>query len=155
MEKTLLLLKPSAIQRGLIGEIISRIEKKGLRLVGIKMIQLNDDILNEHYAHLQHKPFFQNIKNSMMATPIVATCWEGVGAVEVIRLMTGVTNSRLALPGTIRGDFSMSVTENIVHTSDSPKTAIAEIRRFFKEEELFDYDLASLGYLYAKDEFNP
>ena len=90
-----------------------------------------------------------------MATPIVATCWEGVGAVEVIRLMTGVTNSRLALPGTIRGDFSMSVTENIVHTSDSPKTAIAEIKRFFKDEELFDYEMASLGYLYAKDEFNP
>ena len=152
MEKTLLLLKPSAVQRGLIGEIISRIEKKGLRLVGIKMMQLNDEILNEHYAHLQHKSFFQNIKNSMMASPIVATCWEGVGAVEVIRLMTGVTNSRLAIPGTIRGDFSASVTENIVHTSDSPKTAETEIRRFFKDEELYDYKLATFGFLYANDE---
>lgn len=152
MEKTLLLLKPSAVQRGLIGEIISRIEKKGLRLVGIKMMQLNDEILNEHYAHLQHKPFFSNIKNSMTAAPIVATCWEGVGAVEVIRLMTGVTNSRLATPGTIRGDFAVSVTENIVHTSDSPITAETEIKRFFNDEELFDYKLATFGFLYANDE---
>ncbi len=152
MEKTLLLLKPSAVQRGLIGAIISRIEKKGLRLVGIKMMQLNDEILNEHYAHLQHKSFFQNIKDSMMASPIIATCWEGVGAVEVIRLMTGVTNSRLAAPGTIRGDFASSVTENVVHTSDSPKTAETEIKRFFKDEELFDYKLATFGFLYANDE---
>lgn len=152
MEKTLVLLKPSAIQRGLIGEVISRFEKKGLRLAGMKMMQLTDDILSEHYAHLSDRPFFQRIKDAMMVTPVVATCWEGKGAVEVVRTMTGKTNGRDAQPGTIRGDYSVSVQENIVHTSDSVENAKEELNRFFQKEEIYDYQPLQIPVLYANDE---
>lgn len=153
LERTLVILKPSAVQRGLIGEITSRFERKGLRLVGMKMMQLTDDILNEHYAHLSERPFFQRVKESMMASPVVACCYEGVDAIQIVRSMTGATNGRVAVPGTIRGDFSVSSQENIIHTSDSPKTAAEEVKRFFKQYELFDYKLVSLPFLYYSDEY--
>ena len=153
LEKTLVILKPSAVQRGLIGEITTRFERKGLRLAGMKMIQLTDELLNEHYAHLSEKPFFQRVKNSMMASPVIVCCYEGVDAIQVVRSMTGATNGRVAIPGTIRGDFSVSSQENIVHTSDSPKTAIEEINRFFKPEELFEYKQVHMPYLYHTDEY--
>lgn len=153
LERTLVILKPSAVQRGLIGEITSRFERKGLRLVGMKMMQLTDDILNEHYAHLSERPFFQRVKESMMASPVVACCYEGVDAIQIVRSMTGATNGRVAIPGTIRGDYSVSSQENIIHTSDSPKTAAEEVKRFFKQDELFDYKLVSLPFLYYSDEY--
>lgn len=153
LEKTLVILKPSALQRGLIGEITTRFERKGLRLAGMKMMQLTDELLNEHYAHLSEKPFFQRVKNSMMASPVIVCCYEGVDAIQVVRSMTGATNGRVAIPGTIRGDFSVSSQENIVHTSDSPKTAIEEINRFFKPEELFEYKQVHMPYLYHTDEY--
>lgn len=153
LEKTLVILKPSAVQRGLIGEITTRFERKGLRLAGMKMMQLTDEQLNEHYAHLSEKPFFQRVKNSMMASPVIVCCYEGVDAIQVVRSMTGATNGRVAIPGTIRGDFSVSSQENIVHTSDSPKTAIEEINRFFKPEELFEYKQVHMPYLYHTDEY--
>lgn len=153
LEKTLVILKPSAVQRGLIGEITTRFERKGLRLAGMKMMQLTDELLNEHYAHLSEKPFFQRVKNSMMASPVIVCCYEGVDAIQVVRSMTGATNGRVAIPGTIRGDFSVSLQENIVHTSDSPKTAIEEINRFFKPEELFEYKQVHMPYLYHTDEY--
>ena len=153
LEKTLVILKPSAVQRGLIGEITTRFERKGLRLAGMKMMQLTDELLNEHYAHLSEKPFFQRVKNSMMASPVIVCCYEGVDAIQVVRSMTGATNVRVAIPGTIRGDFSVSSQENIVHTSDSPKTAIEEINRFFKPEELFEYKQVHMPYLYHTDEY--
>lgn len=153
LEKTLVILKPSAVQRGLIGEITTRFERKGLRLAGMKMMQLTDELLNEHYAHLSEKPFFQRVKNSMMASPVIVCCYEGVDAIQVVRSMTGATNGRVAIPGTIRGDFSVSSQENIVHTSDSPKTAIEEINRFFKPEELFEYKQVHMTYLYHTDEY--
>lgn len=152
MEKTLVILKPSAIQRALVGEVIRRFEQKGLQLAGIKMMQLNDKILNEHYAHLADRPFFQRIKDSMMITPVIVTCWEGKDAVKVVRNMTGLTNSREAVPGTIRGDFSMSLEENIVHTSDSVENAKVELARFFSEDEIFDYKNWMTPFLYANDE---
>ena len=154
MEKTLVLLKPGTVQRSLCGEVIARFEKKGLRLCGMKMMQLTDELLNQHYAHLASKPFFQRIKNSMMASPVVAMVLEGVDAIETVRLMTGSTNGRKAAPGTIRGDYGMSFQENIVHASDSPESAAAEIRRFFRTEEVFDYQLANLQFMYANDEMN-
>ena len=154
MEKTLVLLKPGTVQRSLCGEVIARFEKKGLRLCGMKMMQLTDELLNQHYAHLASKPFFQRIKNSMMASPVVAMVLEGVDAIETVRLMTGSTNGRKAAPGTIRGDHGMSFQENIVHASDSPESAAAEIRRFFRTEEVFDYQLANLQFMYANDEMN-
>ena len=152
MEQTLVLLKPSAVQRGLVGEIINRFEKRGLRLAGMKMMQLTDEILDEHYAHLREKPFFRTLKDSMMATPVIACCLEGVEAVQVVRAMTGSTNGRNADPGTIRGDYCMSNQQNIVHTSDSPENAAAELSRFFKSEEIFQYELATLKFTYSVDE---
>lgn len=152
MERTLVILKPGTIQRRLIGEIISRFEKKGLILTGMKMTWLSDEILSEHYVHLKEKPFFQKVKNSMRANPVIICCWEGIDAVNVVRTITGVTNGRLALPGTIRGDYSMSMQENIIHASDSLKTATDEVNRFFNENELFNYETVLKPYLYAKDE---
>ena len=127
MERTLVILKPCTIQRGLIGEIISRFEKKGLRLVGAKMIWLTDEILKEHYAHLLDKPFFGRIKDAMEVCPVIVCCWEGVDAVQVVRTISGPTNGRIAQPGTIRGDYSMSIQENMVHASDSIETAKIEL----------------------------
>ena len=153
MEKTLILIKPNAIQRGLTGDIVTRFERKGLRIVGMKMMFMTDELVKEHYAHLVERPFFPYLKASMQASPLIACCLEGAEAVDTVRLMVGATNSRKALPGTIRGDFSMSFQENIVHASDSPETAEAELKRFFKPEEIFDYKLATFDYLYANDEF--
>lgn len=152
MEKTFVILKPGTVQRGLIGEIISRFEKKGLQLAGMKMTSLTPEILTEHYSHLSSKPFFPTILASMMASPVVLCCWKGVDAVKVVRTLCGVTNSREAAPGTIRGDFGMSIQENVVHASDSPEAAEAEIKRFFKQEELFDYKAVSVNFTYAPDE---
>ena len=153
MEKTLVILKPSAVQRAIVGEVTARFERKGLRLCGMKMMLLTDEILNKHYAHLATKPFFQRIKDSMMAAPVVCCCYEGVDAVETVRTMTGSTNGRKAAPGTIRGDYGMSFQENIIHTSDSPENAVAELARFFKADEIFDYKQATFQYLYANDEY--
>ncbi|HLP06152.1 MAG TPA: nucleoside-diphosphate kinase [Paludibacter sp.] len=152
MEKTLVIIKPGAIQRGLIGEVIRRFEQKGLQLCGMKMLQLTDEILAEHYAHLIQKPFFKRIKDSMMRTPVIVCCWEGMDVVRVVHELTGKTNGREAALGTIRGDYSMSVQENIIHTSDSVENARIELARFFKEDEIFDYEHASLRFLYANDE---
>ena len=152
MEQTLVILKPSALQRALAGEVIKRFEQKGLKLAGIKMIQLSDQILDEHYAHLVDRPFFQRIKDSMMITPVIVTCWEGKDSVRVVRTMTGSTNSRDAVPGTIRGDFSVSMQENIVHTSDSVENAKEELARFFTEDEIFEYQNTLTPFLYANDE---
>ena len=138
MQKTLVLIKPSAIQRGLVGEVISRFEKKGLQIIGFKMMSLSDEMIKLHYAHLIDKPFFKRIKDSMQVTPVFAVALKGLDAVEVVRKMSGVTLGRDAQPGTIRGDYSMSVQENIVHTSDSVENSTTELLRFFKEEELFE-----------------
>lgn len=151
MEKTLILLKPCTVQRRLIGEIIHRIERKGLRIVGMKMMQLDDALLNEHYAHLADRPFFDFVKTSMKGAPVVAMCVEGCEAVQVVRALTGATNGRKAAPGTIRGDYSMSGQENIVHASDSLENAAVEITRFFKPDELFEYPDPLTSFLYSPD----
>lgn len=153
MQKTLVILKPSAIQRTLIGEIIGRFERKGLQIVGMKMIELSDAILKEHYAHLLEKPFFKRVKDSMQVSPVIVMALQGVDAVEVVRKLTGVTNGRNAEPGTIRGDLSMSVQENIVHASDSVETAEIELRRFFSESEIFNYHQLIFPNVYANDEY--
>ncbi|GAB6123522.1 nucleoside-diphosphate kinase [Dysgonomonas termitidis] len=134
------------------GEVISRFEKKGLRLAGMKMMQLTDTILNEHYAHLKERPFFQRVKDSMQICPVIIQCWEGIDAAKVVRSLIGVTNGREALPGTIRGDFSVSAQENIVHASDSAESAKIELKRFFTDNEIFDYKLSTYAHLYACDE---
>lgn len=152
MEQTLVIIKPSAVERGLIGEIITRFQRKGLNIAGLKMMQLGEDILREHYAHLVNRPFFPWILASMMATPVIVVCVKGTDAVNVVRMMTGATNGRNAVPGTIRGDFSVSLQENIIHASDSVENAEIEIKRFFKPEEIFDYTSRSIEFIYAPDE---
>ena len=152
MERTLVLLKPSTVQRALIGEIISRFEKKGLRIAGMKMMWLDEKILEEHYAHLVKKPFFPLLRDSMMKTPVVAMCLEGVDAIAVVRYITGYTNGRKADAGTIRGDYCMSNEQNIVHASDSPEAAAAELERFFRPGEIYDLGDLNMDRLYALDE---
>ena len=152
MERTLIILKPSAVQRALVGKVIDRFQQKGLTIAGIKMMKLDEKILREHYAHLVDRPFFTSLVESMTATPVIVMCLEGRDVVEVVRAMTGATNSRKAAPGTIRGDFGMSGQENIVHASDSPENAIIEINRFFRPEEIFDYKPITFTSIYAPDD---
>jgi len=152
MEKTLILIKPDAVQRGIAGEIITRFEKKGLKLVGNKMMNLSDDILKAHYAHLADKPFFPRIVEFMQSSPVIAQCWEGKEAVKVVRAMCGVTNSRDAAQGTIRGDLGMSIQCNVIHASEDEKNAKMEVERFFMEDEIFDYEKADVDFHYSGDE---
>lgn len=118
----------------------------------MKMMQLDDRILGEHYSHLKDRPFFQRVKNSMCVSPVIVQCWEGIDAAKVVRNIIGVTNGREAAAGTIRGDFSVSSQENIVHASDSAQSAQIELKRFFSDNEIFDYKLSTLANLYANDE---
>ncbi len=152
MEQTFIILKPSAITRALVGNVLTRFQRKGLVISGIKMMQLTEDILREHYAHLVDRPFFPSLLKSMMATPVIVAVLKGNDAVEVVRAMTGATNCRKAAPGTIRGDFGMSGQENIIHASDSVENALIEIKRFFKPEEIFDYTPITFPAIYAADE---
>ena len=152
MERTLVLIKPDAMQRDLVGELIQRFERKGLKLVGIKMMALPDELLDEHYSHLVGRDFFAEIKTFMRSTPIIACCWEGVDCVNTVRTMCGITKAREAAPGTIRGDFAMSVQANLVHASDSLETAGAEIERFFNADELFEYEDVLNPFIYNSRE---
>ncbi len=154
MEKTLIIIKPSGVQRCLVGPVIERFQRKGMQINGIKMMQLDEEILRRHYAHLTDRPFFPNILRSMMACPVIVMVISGNDAVAVVRKMTGATNGRQADPGTIRGDFSMSGQENIIHASDSPENAAIEIGRFFRPDEVFEYQSPMLQYLYADNEKN-
>ncbi len=154
MEQTLAILKPSTIERSLIGEVIKRIERKGFIITGLKMMQLDEAILREHYAHLVDKPFFPSIVASMTATPVIVMCLKGCEAVRVFREMTGVTNGRNAAPGTLRGDFCMSGQANIVHASDSVENAKIELARFFKPEEIFDWQPKDIDFYYGDNEMD-
>ena len=152
MERTLILIKPDAIQRALIGKIITRFEAKGLKLIGIKFLKLSDALLNEHYSHLADKPFFAGTRRFMQLTPVIAICLEGLDCVETVRRLCGITKSREAAPGTIRGDWAMSIQANLVHASDSIETASKEVARFFDGSELLEYDSALTSSIYSEDE---
>lgn len=152
MQRTLVILKPDAVTRGITWEIISRLERKWLKLVASKMAKLTEAQLKEHYSHLVDKPFFPRIVEFMTSAPVILQVWEWKDAVEVVRLMTGVTNSRQAQPGTIRGDYSMSIWNNVIHASESLEIANEEIKRFFSEEEIFSYRRVDENMLYSSDE---
>jgi len=152
MERSLLLLKPDAIQRGLVGEIISRFEKKGLKISGLKMLQVSKELAGEHYSHLTDKPFYPDLEKFVTTHPIIAMVVEGKEAVEVVRLIVGPTNASKAPGGTLRGDFSNSTSRNVIHASDSIETAKKEVARFFSDGELFDYELFVAPFLKASDE---
>ncbi len=152
IETTLVIFKPSSVARGLVGRILSRFESKGLTITGMKMMQLDEALLREHYAHLVDRPFFPSIVKSMTATPVIVLALRGRDAISTVRLMTGATNGREALPGTIRGDFSMSNQENVIHASACPEDAEAELKRFFKPGEIFDRTPDDIKFLYAASE---
>ncbi len=151
MERSLILVKPDGLQRGLAGEIISRFERKGLKIVGLKMISVGDAILEEHYSHIADKPFFAEIKEFMKSAPLVALAVEGgQGAVDAIRILVGPTKGHEAPAGTIRGDFGLSGSNNIVHASDSVEAGKKEIARFFTEDEIFIYKKTEEQHVYGK-----
>lgn len=143
METTLILLKPDTIQRGLIGQIVSRFENKGLKIIGMKMMTLTDEIVSEHYDFLADKPFFPGIKAYMTSAPVVAMVLAGSDVVKTVRNLTGATNPSDALPGSIRGDFALTIDANIIHASDSRETAAIELKRFFKDGEITSYEKIS------------
>ncbi|MBT6069348.1 nucleoside-diphosphate kinase [Candidatus Peregrinibacteria bacterium] len=151
-ERTLILVKPDAIQRGLIGDIISRFEKKGLKIVGMKMMSLDEAVLREHYAHISDKPFFPGLSQFMMSSPVIAICIEGLDCVDAVRRITGITKAREAEAGSIRGDFAMSVSCNVVHASDSIENAAKEVPRFFKSDETYKYQKSEYEHVYAEEE---
>jgi nucleoside-diphosphate kinase len=148
-EQVLIIMKPDAIQRNLVGEIIGRFEKKGLKINGLKMLTLEDVLLEDHYAHIKDKPFFAGIKTFMKSAPVVVMALSGIGAVDAVRIIVGPTKAFEAPGGTIRGDLAMSIQSNVVHASDSVENGIAEVARFFKAEELFSYKKIDQEYVYA------
>jgi nucleoside-diphosphate kinase len=150
LQRTVVLLKPDALQRDLLGEIINRFERKGLKIVGLKFIRLNDELLDTHYSHLSDKPFFESLKKFMMQTPVVGLVLEGLEAVSEVRKIIGSTNPRQADAGTIRADFSMNVPSNLIHASDSEETAQNEIKRFFSHDEIFTYEKMSDRYIFGE-----
>jgi len=148
MERTLIILKPDALQRGLVGEITLRLERKGLKLIGLKMIGLDEAVLQAHYAHLVDKPFYKGLEEFMKSSPVVVMAWEGFECVNSVRLIVGATNPRVADAGTIRGDLAIGQGRNLIHASDSTENGIEEIKRFFKEDEIFIYDKSEYQHVY-------
>lgn len=140
VQRTLVLIKPDALQRELIGEVLHRFERKGLKLIALKLTRLDEATLTEHYGHLKEKPFFPSLVEFMRQTPTVALVLEGLDVVDTVRQIVGATNPRVADVGSIRSDLSMNVPSNIVHASDSVEAAQVEIKRFFMDDEVFAYE---------------
>ena len=151
-ERTLIILKPDALHRGIVGEILDRFEQKGIRPAGMKMIKMTDLLLDDHYAQHAGKHFLPKLKDFMKKLPVVLVVLEGLEVVKVVRAMCGATDGKNALPGTIRGDYGMSISNNIIHSSEDLTAAQREINIFFKSEELFDYDRPDIHFYYAEDE---
>lgn len=141
-ERTFIMVKPDGVQRNLIGEIVSRFEKKGFQLVGAKLMTVSRQLAEEHYAEHKERPFFGELVEFITSGPVFAMVWEGENVIATARKMMGATNPAEAAPGTIRGDFGVQVAMNVIHGSDSPESAKREIGIFFKEEELNTYEKA-------------
>ena len=152
MEKSLIILKPDCLQRNLLGEILKRFENKGLKIAGLKMGRISDEQIDEHYSHHKDKPFFGGLKGFMQSAPVIFVAIEGFDAINAVRVIVGPTVGRKADAGSIRGDFSMSHSNNIVHASDSAEAAEAEIKRFFEDGEIYDYEKDDWKWVYADDE---
>ena len=150
-EKTVVIVKPDGVQRGLVGEVVKRLETKGLKIVGLKLAYLEEAKLREHYAHHVEKPFYPGLEKFMQSSPVAIICAEGHGAVAAVRLIAGVTHAGEADAGTIRGDLAMRFA-NVVHCSDSVETAKDEVARFFEEREIFAYDKTEYLHVYMEDE---
>jgi len=152
MERTLIIAKPDALQRGLVGEIIRRFELKGLKLIGIKMLSLSSQLLQEHYKEHLEKEFYQGLEKFMKSSPVVVMAWEGYQCIDSVRLIVGDTNPRVADAGTIRGDMAIGTGRNLIHASDNKKSGEAEVKRFFKENELFEYEKSEYAHIYEPHE---
>ena len=153
MERTFIALKPDAVQRGYIGEIITRFERKGFKLIGLKLMVVSRAQAEQHYGEHSAKPFFKGLVEFITAGPIVAMAWEGNNVVESARKMMGATNPKESAPGTIRGDFSVDLGRNVIHGSDSVESAERELKIFFKPEELYPgWDRTTEGWVYEKPE---
>ena len=152
LSRTAVLVKPDGLQRGLIGEIVGRFERKGLKLVGMKMVSMTDAQLSEWYAEHREKSFFGDLKNFMSSMPVVAMVWEGIDVVPVVRKLVGTTLGREAEAGSIRGDFSMSQQYNLIHASATTDDAEREVDILFNIDELFDYSGALETVVYAQEE---
>lgn len=152
MQKTVILVKPDGLQRGLIGSIMARFEQKGLKLVGLKMMRLSDEVLDRWYAHHKDKPFFKTLKEFMTWTPIVAMVWQGQEAVEAVRKIVGVTKGYEAEAGSIRGDYGMSGQQNLIHASDTPENAEREMDLVFEASEVFEYENVAEALIYSDSE---
>jgi nucleoside-diphosphate kinase len=140
MERTLILIKPDGVQRGLMGEIIGRFERRGLKLAGMKFIQMSRELAERHYAVHKERPFYADLVNYITSGPVVAMAWEGKDAIKAARNTIGATNPAEADAGTIRGDLGMEIGRNLVHGSDSPENGVKEVNLFFSEEELIAWD---------------
>ena len=152
MQQTLVIVKPDGVNRGIVGEVVHRFERRGLKIVGMKMVHLSDKLLDEHYEHHKSKPFFDKLKNFMKSAPSLLLVIEGNNVIEIVRGMAGPTRGYEAPSGTIRGDYSISQQHNIVHASDAPETAEKEIKKFFRDEEIFSYQRIDWEMVYAVDE---
>lgn len=150
-ERSLIIIKPDAIQRSLVGEIVTRFERKGLKIIGMKMMHLGEALVKEHYAHVADKPFFPRISKFMTSSPVVVMAVAGLKAIDSIRIIVGPTKSFEALGGTIRGDYALSMQSNVVHASDSKESAEAEIKRFFKADEIVDYEKVDTKFIFSDD----
>lgn len=152
MQKTLVLLKPDCVQRRLIGEIIGRLERKGLNVIAMKMVRVTPELSKQHYAEHVTKPFYPNLEEFITSSPIVAMAVEGLEVIRVVREMLGATNGLKAAPGTIRGDFSSSRQMNLVHASDSEESAVRELALYFQPNEICTYTPTLVGSFRAGDE---
>lgn len=148
MERTLILAKPDAIQRSLLGRILTRFEEKGLKIVGLKLMTMSQDLAARHYAAHKEKPFYEGLVRFMTSAPIAALALEGIQAIEICRKMMGATFGSKADSGTIRGDFGVSNSFNLIHGSDSPEAAERELSLFFGPDELQEYELDSFKWIY-------
>ncbi len=150
MERSFLMVKPDGVARGLIGEVISRVERRGLKIVAMKMLRIERELAEEHYAEHRDKPFFSSLIDYITSGPVVAMVVEGKDAVKVLRAMIGATNPAEAQPGTVRGDFALEVGRNVVHASDSRASAEREISLFFDESEIVGYSRAGEVWVYEE-----
>ncbi len=152
LEQAVVLVKPDGVQSGKVGEIISRFEKKGLKLTALKMTFLSDEVLDEWYAHHKDKPFFPKLKGFMQKTPVVAMLWEGLECIDAVRKLTGITKARAAEAGSIRGDLAMSHQLNLIHASDSPENGLKERDLIFESSEIFSYQKDIELFVYSEEE---
>ncbi|HEY3993256.1 MAG TPA: nucleoside-diphosphate kinase [Ktedonobacteraceae bacterium] len=148
MERTLIIVKPEGIQRGIVGNVITRFEQRGLKLVGLKLMHITPELAEKHYGVHKGKPFFNGLVKHITSSPVVVGVVEGPKAISVVRTTMGATNAAEAIPGTIRGDYALEIGFNIIHGSDAPETAAQEIDLFFRPEELVEYTLATQQWVY-------